>query len=61
MNLNNAITAAVGGAEVFKTAEGDRERTADLLGAQLLRTASGCFMMNSGGKPANRTEAIRWK
>ncbi len=65
MNLNNAITAAVGGAEVFKTAEGDRERTADILGAQLFKDGVRVFYdeqwRETGESDRSYTMEIIWR
>ena len=65
MNLSYAITAAISGVEVFKAAGGDREQTADTLGARLCESGIRLFYddrwQRTGESDRRYTMEILWQ
>ncbi|NLO49377.1 MAG: hypothetical protein GX111_13880 [Clostridiales bacterium] len=65
VNLSYAITAAISGVEVFKAAGGDREQTADTLGARLCESGIRLFYddrwQRTGESDRRYTMEILWQ
>ncbi len=56
-NLSCAVTAAVGGVEVFKATGGDREQTAEILGAQITESGALCVFYDAQWRDIDASRA----